>query len=160
MAVSSRDLEGPPSGSPSGAAPAGTGPGGSAGATAPVARPVEPGQLPASSARAASSPDVSGQAGDLWQMVVAYAKQETIVPIKALGRYVAFGLAGSVALSIGLVLLVLGLLRLLQSATGDALDGNLSFVPYLVALLLAAAAAFLALRAIGGAKRERQQRGR
>jgi hypothetical protein len=84
---------------------------------------------------------------DLWQLVVAYFKQETIEPIKGLGRYVGFGLAGSLALGLAGLLLTMGLLRLLQTETGDALDGNWSVIPYLAALVVAGVAAGLAVKA-------------
>ena len=90
---------------------------------------------------AASSADVS----DLWQLVVAYFKQETIEPIKGLGRFVGWGLAGSLAVGLGGVMIVLGLLRLLQ--TVDAFDGNWSFIPYLVTLTVAAGGTLLAVSA-------------
>jgi len=84
---------------------------------------------------------------DLWQLVVAYFKQETIEPIKGLQRFVGFGLAGSLAVGLGGVLLILGLLRLLQTETGDAFDGNFSFVPYVITLVAAGAGAGLAIKA-------------
>ncbi len=82
---------------------------------------------------------------DLWQLVVAYFKQETIDPIKGLGRFVGYGLAGSLAVGLGGLLIVLGLLRLLQ--TVDAFDGNWSVVPYLITLVVAAAATGAAVKA-------------
>ena len=66
---------------------------------------------------------------DLWQMVVSYLKQETVGPIRNLGRFVGFGLAGSAVLSVGLVLVVLGLLRILQTELGIAFDGTWSWFP-------------------------------
>ena len=91
---------------------------------------------------------------ELWQLVLAYARQETIVPIRGLGRYVAFGLAGSVLLSAGGVLLALALLRFLQRVTGTALTGSLSWVPYLITLALTGAAAAFATSRIGANKRK------
>lgn len=86
--------------------------------------------------------------GELWQLVVAYAKQETIGPLKNLGRFIAFGLAGSFALGIGTILLGLAALRALQTETGDVFDGNLSFLPYVITLVLTAVLAALSARAI------------
>lgn len=92
-------------------------------------------------------------AGDLRQMVVTYLKQETLEPIKGLARYVAVGLAGSVLLSIGLVLLALSLLRALQGETDSTFDGNLSWAPYLIVLAACGLVAALAVRAIGAQRR-------
>ncbi len=102
---------------------------------------------------------VSTLVGELWQLFVDYLKQETIVPVKDLGRFLAKGLAGSVLLSIGLVLLLVAGLRALQTETGSALDGNWSFVPYLIVLVLAAVIAGLAARAIGSHKRRAGRKG-
>ena len=102
---------------------------------------------------------VSTLVGELWQLFVDYLKQETIVPVKDLGRFVAKGLAGSLLLSVGLVLLMLAGLRALQTETGSALDGNWSFVPYLVVLVVAAIIAGLAARAIGSHKRRAARKG-
>lgn len=75
------------------------------------------------------------QASEFIELLIGYVKQETVGPIKRLGRYVLFGVAGSILVSIGVVLLVVGLLRLLQSETGTAFTGNLSWLPYVFALL-------------------------
>lgn len=91
--------------------------------------------------------DLPSHAQDLWQLVVGYVKQETIEPVKGLGRFLAFGLAGSAILGLGLVVLFLGVLRLLQVETGDAFDGHLSFVPYLITLVACGAVAAGALKA-------------
>lgn len=87
-------------------------------------------------------------ATELWDLVRSYAKQQTIEPIKGLARYAAFGIAGSLLLGTGVVLLVLAVLRVLQEETGSALDGNLSFAPYLLTLLVCAGVIGAALAAI------------
>lgn len=82
-------------------------------------------------------------ASELWDLVRAYAKQETVGPLKGLWRFVGFGLAGAFLLGIGVVLLAVGGLRALQTETGSTFDGNWSWAPYLI--VLAACAAILAL---------------
>lgn len=77
------------------------------------------------------------QVTELWELVVAYTKQETVEPIKNLGRFVKYGVLGSLALMVGLPLMVLGLLRAVQAESGDHLTGSLTFIPYLAAAALA-----------------------
>jgi hypothetical protein len=84
------------------------------------------------------------QISELWELIVTYLKQETIEPIKGLGRFVAYGVAGSIALALGLFLLLLATLRMLQTETGTSLQGNWSWVPYVATFLVAVAAAALA----------------
>ena len=76
-------------------------------------------------------------AQELQKMLVSYAKQETLDPLKALGKYLAIGLAGSFSMFLGVLFLALGVLRLVQSEGGDAVDGGSfsSTYPYLAALL-------------------------
>ena len=82
---------------------------------------------------------------ELIQLVKAYFKQETTEPLKALGRVVAFGLAGSLLLGTGVIFVALGILRLLQDETDTTFHGNWSIIPYvvvIVALLVATALVF------------------
>ena len=65
-------------------------------------------------------------------MAVAYVKQESLGPLKGLGRFVAFGMLGSMLLAVGLFILLIGLLRALQTETGSTFGGNLSWLPYLI----------------------------
>ena len=93
---------------------------------------------------------------ELWELVLAYLKQETIEPIKDLGRFVAWGVAGSVMLAIGLPLLALALLRALQVETGDHLTGHLTWVPYVGAIILSAVFAGLALFGMNRNKKKKE----
>jgi hypothetical protein len=71
---------------------------------------------------------------ELFEMVVAYAKQETIEPLKRLGKFVAWGLAGGMLTSLGIVVLLAGVLRLLQNETGSTFRGDMSPLPYAITL--------------------------
>lgn len=86
---------------------------------------------------------------ELRGLVVTYVKQETIDPLKKLGRYVLWGVIGSFLLAAGSVLLTLAVVRLLQSETGAHLTGNLSWVPYMGGLLFAVAVLGFAASRIG-----------
>lgn len=88
-------------------------------------------------------------------MTVSYAKQETIDPLKGLARYIGYGVAGSLALSVGIILLMLAGLRALQTQTDGRLSGNLTWIPYVAAVVLLAALIGLALLAIKGKDRDR-----
>jgi hypothetical protein len=73
---------------------------------------------------------------DAFKLTVDYLKQEALTPLKGLGRFLAWGLAGSLAIAVGILLLLVGILRLLQAETGTALTGNWSWVPYFAVSLL------------------------
>ncbi|MEO7557343.1 MAG: hypothetical protein ABIV94_12150 [Acidimicrobiales bacterium] len=73
---------------------------------------------------------------ELWELLVTYGKQETLGPLKGLGRFIGWGIVGSVMTSIGVVLLTLAGLRAMQTHTGEHLTGNLRWVPYAPALVL------------------------
>ena len=94
-------------------------------------------------------------ASELWDLVRAYAKQETVEPLKGLGRFIAFGLAGSALLGIGLVLLAVAGLRALQTETGSTFDGNWSWAPYLIVLAVCAALLALVASKMGSKRKAR-----
>ena len=51
-------------------------------------------------------------------LVKAYVRQELLGPLQGAGRWISMGLAGSLALVVGVILLLLSLLRALQTETG------------------------------------------
>lgn len=85
---------------------------------------------------------------ELLGLVIAYAKQETIDPLKSLARFVAFGVAGAILIATGGVLLALAAVRAAQAETGAHLHGNLTWVPYAGGLLLAGIGAIWAVSRI------------
>ncbi len=90
------------------------------------------------------SASAGGGAGDVVQLVLDYAKQETLEPLKGAGRFVAFGVVGAIAISAGTMLLLLGGLRALQTETGSTFRGNWSWAPYLITAAAAVIVAGLA----------------
>jgi hypothetical protein len=91
---------------------------------------------------------------DLWQLTKDYARQETVDPLKALGRFLGFGLAGAILLGLGGFFLALALLRALQNETGDAFDGYLDVMPYLITLAVTGLGAALAAAAINRTRKK------
>ncbi|MEX2292508.1 MAG: hypothetical protein WD691_01870 [Acidimicrobiales bacterium] len=65
-------------------------------------------------------------------MATAYAKQETIDPLRGLGRFLGYGIGGAILLGVGSLLLMLAGLRALQTQTNTTFSGNLSWAPYLI----------------------------
>ncbi|MCU1351770.1 MAG: hypothetical protein JWM05_979 [Acidimicrobiales bacterium] len=113
---------------------------------------------PGAKAKDGNKPEQKGVGdivADLWQLLKDYAKQGTIDPLKSLGRFLGFGVPGSLLVGFGLMFLSLGLLRVLQTETGPHLTGNLSWIPYLITLVASAGLVFLAVRAIGRPNRVR-----
>jgi len=89
---------------------------------------------------------------ELKDLVIAYAKQETIDPLKGLGRYIGYGVGGAVLLGSGVFFLAMALLRALQTQTGDVFADWRSFFPYfivVVVLLVIAGIAFMLARKRG-----------
>ncbi|MGK2950284.1 MAG: hypothetical protein ACSLFP_17065 [Acidimicrobiales bacterium] len=74
--------------------------------------------------------------GELKELATAYAKQETIDPLKGLGRFLGWGVGGAIVLGIGVVLLMLAGLRALQTQTDTAFTGSLSWLPYLITVVV------------------------
>jgi hypothetical protein len=96
-----------------------------------------------------------GAVKDAARLTVDYVKQETVDPLRSLGRQLAFGLAAAIAIGHGLVLLLLGALRGVQTlfgandATGRPMSEQNTYIPYFIvalACLLALTVLLLAFR--------------
>jgi hypothetical protein len=88
--------------------------------------------------RSTSSPrddDPTSIAGVV-DLVKTYAKQETLGPLKGAGRWLGMGAAGAVLLGLGLTIALLGVLRLIQAEWPRSASGSLSWIPYLIVLVL------------------------
>ncbi len=77
------------------------------------------------------------QLTELKDLVASYAKQQTVDPLKTLGRYLGYGFAGSMVMGLGFSLLLLALLRGLQQFTvfNDLTQingGRFSWAPYFI----------------------------
>jgi len=109
--------------------------------------------------RSSEKDDGIRQSGaDALHLVIDYLKQETLTPLKGLGRYLVFGIVGSITLCAGLVLLLVALLRALQEQTGGFFAGTLTWAPYVIvggaAMIVMGLAAWRVAKG-AGAKRRR-----
>jgi hypothetical protein len=74
---------------------------------------------------------------EIKELALRYIKEETIQPVKEMGRFVLWGAIGSLLVGFGYFFLLFGALRFLQDQF-KVLDGTLSWIPYLVVVVLAA----------------------
>jgi hypothetical protein len=81
-------------------------------------------------------------------LVRDYAKQETIGPLRGAGRWLGYGIAGALLLGIGLAMVLLGLLRLIQTEWDRAASGALSWLAYLIVLAVCVVVIVLTLSRI------------
>ena len=86
--------------------------------------------------------------GEVIDYLKAYAKQETLGPLKGAGSWLGYGFGAAAALGLGLVLMLVGLLRLLQTEWERSASGNLSWLAYLIVLVVAAVLLLLTLSRI------------
>ena len=98
--------------------------------------------------------EASGTFGELKSMVTTYAKQETVEPLKNLGKWAGLGVGGGLMLVIGGFLTSLGVLRLLQKMSflskeegGVSVDTAWTFLPYVIVFALLVIAAGLCVLA-------------
>ncbi len=102
----------------------------------------------------------SDHVNELKDLVVNYAKQETIDPVVSLKRTMSFGMSGAVCIGLGVSLALLGLLRGLQEIDLFSQDGPTpgawTLVPYAATIL--AAAAVIALAGLGAKRAKATKR--
>ncbi len=95
-----------------------------------------------------SKPNPLDGAQEIQQMLVSYAKQETVEPLKHLGRYLGLGLAGSFMMFLGTMFIGLGALRFAQTIevfTGSSWASTLPYLITMGVLILFMGLIFLAL---------------
>ncbi|HZU79859.1 MAG TPA: hypothetical protein VE991_08075 [Acidimicrobiales bacterium] len=107
--------------------------------------------------RASGKSGIPGTGNEVLELVVQYAKQETLGPLKGVGRFVVFGIVGSVFLALGLSVLLLAGLRALQTETGTTFAGTRSWMPYLATAAAAVVVAALAGWRIGKGQAARRK---
>jgi hypothetical protein len=72
---------------------------------------------------------------ELKELVVDYAKQETIEPLKGVGRYLRNGTLGALLMGLGIMFLAIAALRALQTETDEHFTGNWSIMPYVIVIV-------------------------
>jgi len=85
---------------------------------------------------------------DVFDLVVSYAKQETIEPLRGALRWILWGLASMAFICTGLVFIVLGVVRVTQDVLGDSFLHSWSFVSYFVGVLACGIVVAFALTSI------------
>ena len=103
----------------------------------------------------AKAQNPTGDARELVDLVIAYAKQETVEPLKGLGKNALKGIGGAVLLGLGGVFLAVGALRAMQSETDWFEERNLSYLPYFVTILILAALAAIGWFGLGPGKKDK-----
>lgn len=98
------------------------------------------------------NPDSKKNVGELFDLTKAYAIQETVEPIKGLGKFIGLGVGAAVVGAISIVLLLVGILRLLQRETAPHFTGKLSWIPYLITMFIALIVVAIAVAAISRKK--------
>jgi hypothetical protein len=114
---------------------------------APTASPASDATSTSGPAGVKRTPPLPQLVTELRDLVVRYVREQTLVPLQKLGRYIGFGVVGSLLLGFGVVFLGMAGLRALQDETGDTFTGDWSWVPYLimfVALLIGAGLVWVA----------------
>ena len=80
-------------------------------------------------------------------MIRDYVKQETLDPLRGVGRWLAWGIIGAVAIIFGAVVGLIGLLRLLQAEIFSQPNG-FTWIPYLIVVVAGVAMIWLSLTRI------------
>jgi hypothetical protein len=72
----------------------------------------------------------TSEASELIDLLKRYVLQETVGPLKTMGRSLGFGAAAALMFGIGAVFALLGVLRVLETETGTLFSGDWSWAPY------------------------------
>jgi hypothetical protein len=100
------------------------------------------------------SGDEPGEVGEVIELVKTYVRQETVGPLKGIGRKIGLGVAGAMLIGLGLFFLAIGLLRLIQDHVDRLARGSLSWVAYAIVLVFAAIVTVIALMRVKKIEKE------
>jgi hypothetical protein len=88
---------------------------------------------------------------ELINLAKRYVVQETIGPLKRIARVLGIGLAGAGVFGLGAVIVLIGVLRVLQTETGTVFGHDWTFAPYLLTAATGVALVMLVVWAFGSA---------
>lgn len=94
------------------------------------------------------------EAQEIQGLLVNYAKQETLEPLKTLGRYLGFGVAGSLLMFLGVFFTGLATLRLMQSLDTFSGASWMSSLPYVITIAVLGAAIGLIYLSLSRARKK------
>jgi H+/Cl- antiporter ClcA len=97
----------------------------------------------------------TGDARELVDLVIAYAKQETLEPLKGLGKRAALGLGGALLLGIGGIFCSVAALRAMQSETDFFERHNLSYLPYFFTVVILVVLSLIGWMGLGPGKKDK-----
>jgi H+/Cl- antiporter ClcA len=97
----------------------------------------------------------TGDARELVDLVIAYAKQETLQPLKGLGKKAALGVGGALLLGIGGIFCSVAALRAMQSETEFFEEHNLSYLPYFFTVVILVVLSLIGWVGLGPGKKNK-----
>jgi hypothetical protein len=102
----------------------------------------------------AKAKNPSGDARELVDLVITYAKQETLEPLKGLGKNALKGIGGALLLGLGSIFCSIGALRAMQSETDWFEEHNLSYLPYGATMVILVVLAVIGWFGLGPGKKD------
>jgi hypothetical protein len=90
--------------------------------------------------------EITEELNDVWRLVVGYTKQETVAPLRGIGRFMRWGVIGMLFFSLGTAFGVMAIVRALETET--ELDGYWSWVPYFAAFAWVVIVGLLSARSV------------
>jgi hypothetical protein len=97
----------------------------------------------------------AGDAKELVDLVIAYAKQETLEPLKGLGKKAALGLGGALLLGLGGVFASIGALRAMQTETEWFEEHNVTYLPYIFTVVFLLVLSLIGWVGLGPGKKDK-----
>ncbi len=111
--------------------------------------------LPVANEAKAKARNPTGDAKELVDLVIAYAKQETLDPLKGLGKNALKGIGGALLLGMGGIFCSIAALRAMQSEIDWFEEHNATYVPYGLTIVLLIVLALIGWVGLGPGKKDK-----